>query len=289
MTRTIDILDLTLGQRLTQGQDESRDLIALARQIVGLGVDGVDLGHISAASHSYDQAREVLPYLSALTLSVQAPCRRSEIALGAEMLRRHSGQKRLHIYADMSPQSPARQAGRALTHLLDDLYQGVTEARDQGVEVHFTARNALRTERGVLIEAFTVAVQGGASILSAADTSGYGTPDETLGLFRQLKAKVVRNRAITLGAQSHNMLGLAVANSLAAVQGGATQIATSWGPQPGRHSVCSLDDLMMALSVRHDALNIRTRLDRARVLAMPLASDCEDVALRPPQAWAVGE
>ena len=288
MTRHVSLHDQTLGLALSRSDYDAGRVKDLAQRLRGFGLTQFDLGEVASSCLVYDRARALLPHLSGAHISVQAPCRRSDIALSVELIKADKAQGVIHLSLDLSPQSPGRQSGRPPAYLLDDIYRSVCEVRDEGLGVHFTARKALHTERGLLIEALNVAVQAGAQTLGAADDTGYGTPGEMTALFRHVRNKVDRARHLTLSAYCHNLLGMAVANSLAAIQGGASAIATQWGQSAGRYNVCSLDDVMMALAVRRDALSIHTDVEPSSVINAPLLAGSE---VKPDHTWAyaVGE
>jgi 2-isopropylmalate synthase len=133
--------------------------------------------------------------------------------------------------------------------------------------VEFSAEDAIRTERGFLVEALSIAAEAGAKTLNVPDTVGYSTPDEIYQLFKHLTEKVSRPDDVIFSAHCHDDLGMAVANSLAAVRGGARQIECTVNGIGERAGNCALEDAVMALRTRRDAFGLTTNVDSRQIMA----------------------
>ncbi len=134
--------------------------------------------------------------------------------------------------------------------MIEHAVMGVTCARRQVDDVEFSAEDAFRTEREFLVEVFDAAIAAGARTLNVPDTVGYATPAEIRALFEYLRANVKGADGVVFSAHCHNDLGLAVANSLAAIEGGARQVECTINGIGERAGNAALEELAMALKVR---------------------------------------
>jgi 2-isopropylmalate synthase len=151
--------------------------------------------------------------------------------------------------------------------VLEAIRTSVAYARTFTDDVEFSAEDAIRTERDFLIECLSVAAGNGASTLNVPDTVGYTTPDEIYDLFRFLAAHVERPAGTIFSTHCHDDLGMAVANSLAAVRGGARQIECAVNGIGERAGNCALEEVVMALKTRADAFGVTTGIDTTRIMA----------------------
>jgi 2-isopropylmalate synthase len=136
----------------------------------------------------------------------------------------------------------------------------VTRARSYAEDVEFSAEDATRSDIEYLCEVLDVAVDAGASVLNVPDTVGYTTPPEMARLVQQVRERVVRDRNVTISVHCHNDLGLAVANTLAALEAGARQVECTINGIGERAGNASLEEIIMALHVRADRLPFETNV-----------------------------
>jgi 2-isopropylmalate synthase len=136
----------------------------------------------------------------------------------------------------------------------------VKQARNHAEEVEFSAEDATRSDIDYLCNVLDTAVEAGASILNIPDTVGYTTPTELANLVRTVDERVVRDRDVIISVHNHNDLGLAVANSLAAIEAGARQVECTINGIGERAGNASLEEIVMALKVRADRLPYETRI-----------------------------
>src|SRR5690606_20682321 len=128
-------------------------------------------------------------------------------------------------------------------------------------DVEFSTEDGTRTEEDFLSEVIGVAIANGATTINVPDTLGYTTPEEIRGLFQRLIAGIPGARDVVFSAHCHNDLGLAVANSLAAIEGGARQVECTINGIGERAGNCAVEELAMALKVRNAFYQLDTRLD----------------------------
>jgi 2-isopropylmalate synthase len=164
----------------------------------------------------------------------------------------------------------------------------VVFARSRCSEVEFSAEDASRSDPEFLGEAFTVAADAGATILNAADTVGYATPEEYGEMFRALRTRLGDRPGLVWSAHCHNDLGLAVANSLAAVAAGARQVECTINGIGERAGNAALEEIAVALAVRPDRFQATTRLRLNELYAVSrLLSEITRVPV-PPNKAVVG-
>ena len=151
--------------------------------------------------------------------------------------------------------------------VLDLAATSVAHARRFVDDVEFSTEDGTRTEEDFLKEVIAAAIAAGATTINVPDTLGYTTPAEIRGLFERLIGDVPGARDVVFSTHCHNDLGMAVANSLAAVEGGARQVECAINGIGERAGNCALEEIAMALKVRGAYFNADTRLDTRRLVA----------------------
>ena len=149
--------------------------------------------------------------------------------------------------------------------VIDAITGSVTHARNLCADVEWSAQDATRTERDVLRRCVEAAIRAGATTINLPDTVGYGFPQEYGEMFRDVIENVPGAERVVFSAHCHNDLGLAVANSLAAVQAGARQVEVAVNGIGERAGNCALEEVVMALKVRADALPYFTQVHREHI------------------------
>jgi 2-isopropylmalate synthase len=161
----------------------------------------------------------------------------------------------------------------------------VQQARNYADDVEFSAEDATRSDIDYLCEVLDTAVEAGASVLNVPDTVGYTTPSEMKHLVGQVQARVVRDREVIISVHCHNDLGLAVANSLAAIEAGARQVECTINGIGERAGNASLEEIVMALHVRADRLPFETGIVTHQLFpASQLLSSIVGFAVQPNKA-----
>lgn len=141
----------------------------------------------------------------------------------------------------------------------------IRQARNYAEEVEFSAEDATRSDVDYLCEVLDVAIDAGASVLNVPDTVGYTTPMEFTHLVQHVRERVVRDRDVIISVHCHNDLGLAVANSLAAIEAGARQVECTINGIGERAGNASLEEIVMALHVRADRLPFETGIKTTEI------------------------
>jgi 2-isopropylmalate synthase len=175
--------------------------------------------------------------------------------------------QRIHTFIATSPIHRERKLMMSRDEVLANAIKGVTLARSACADVEFSAEDAIRTERDFLAEVLQAAIEAGATTINIPDTVGYSTPSEMFKLFSWLKETVPGLDAVRISTHCHNDLGLAVANSLAAVDAGARQIECTLNGIGERAGNCALEEVVMALRTRSDHFGCHTGIETRKLHA----------------------
>jgi 2-isopropylmalate synthase len=172
---------------------------------------------------------------------------------------------RIHTFCATSDIHLEHKLKKSRAEVLEMTRNAVRQARRYTDEVEFSAEDATRSDIDYLCEVLNVAVDAGASILNIPDTVGYTTPTEIASLVQQVRDRVVRDRNVIISVHNHNDLGLAVANSLAAISAGARQVECTINGIGERAGNASLEEIVMAMKVRADRLPFTTNIKTAEL------------------------
>jgi len=238
--------------------------VTMARQLERLGVDVVEAGFPFASEGDFNSVAAVAAELR--SSKVAALCRTvpSDIERAAEALKeaKHS---RIHTFVATSDIHLEYKLKRSREDVLKMTDTAVRKARDHADDVEFSAEDATRSDVDYLCRVLETAVNAGASVINVPDTVGYTLPSEFGQLIRTIKERVVGNSDVKISVHCHNDLGLAVANSLAAVEAGASQVECTINGIGERAGNASLEEFIMALAVRQDRLPYSTNIDTTQL------------------------
>jgi 2-isopropylmalate synthase len=239
--------------------------LRFAHALADLGVDVIEAGFPASSAADLDAARAIAREVRGATIAALARCHAGDIEACA---RAFDGAQcpRIHVFISTSPLHREHKLGLTRDEVLERAAMGVRLARRHADDVEFSAEDALRTEPDFLVEVASAAIAGGATTINIPDTVGYTTPGEIKALFEFLSARVRGAERAIFSAHCHNDLGLAVANSLAAIEGGARQVECTINGIGERAGNAALEELVMALNVRGAYFNARTRIDTRRLV-----------------------
>lgn len=265
---TVRIFDTTLrdGEQAPGFSMNTGEKLRLARQLEKLGVDVIEAGFPIASKGDFEAVRMVASEVRGSTVAGLARARKEDIeaALGAL---EPAAKPRVHVFLATSDLHLKHKLRISREEALDSIGAMVAFARSQCPEIEFSAEDASRSDREFLAKAFTIAADAGATILNVPDTVGYTTPEEYGGLFRELIAALGNRPELRWSAHCHNDLGLAVANSLAAVTAGARQVECAVNGIGERAGNAALEEIAVALAVRRDHYQAETTLDLKELCA----------------------
>lgn len=231
--------------------------VQFARQLERLGVDVIEAGFPIASKADAEAVRRVSDAVSSPTVAALARCAPGDVECAGEALR-SAKRSRLHVFLATSDLHLEKKLGISREDCLDRAIRGVTQARQYTDDVEFSAEDATRSDMEFLCRVVDGVIKAGATTVNLPDTVGYATPDEIEEFFTTILARVPGAGGIVLSAHCHDDLGLAVANSLAAVRGGARQIECTINGVGERAGNASLEEIAMIAFVRPDRTSFRT-------------------------------
>ncbi|MEO5829027.1 MAG: 2-isopropylmalate synthase, partial [Rhodanobacter sp.] len=258
----VRIFDTSLrdGEQAPGFSMDRRAKLRMAQQLEALGVDVLEAGFPQASPDDFAAVAQIAAALKSTTVCGLARCQDGDIDSAARALQsaRHS---RIHLFLSTSPLHREHKLGMSKAQVLDTTVRAIERARELCHEIEFSAEDALRTEPEFLAEVFSAAVAAGATTLNAPDTVGYTTPSEIIALFEYLRRHVVGAERVIFSSHCHDDLGMAVANSLAAVSAGARQVECTINGIGERAGNAALEEVVMALKVRAAHFGVDTRID----------------------------
>jgi 2-isopropylmalate synthase len=238
----------------------------MARQLESLGVDVIESGFPIASAGDLEGTRAVCREIRGCTVAALARARRDDIDAALEGLQ-GAAHPRLHTFLATSDLHLEVKLRLTREEALEAISNNVSYARQRCAEVEFSAEDASRTDIHFLCEAVDRAVRAGATIINLPDTVGYAVPEEYAAMFRRVIEHLDGANGITLSAHCHDDLGLAVANSLAAVQAGARQLELTINGIGERAGNAALEEVVVLLSVRENTLGVKTNVHLNQLFA----------------------
>jgi 2-isopropylmalate synthase len=254
MPQRVQIFDTTLrdGEQSPGCSMTVREKTRLAGKLADLGVDVLEAGFPVASDGDFEAVRAVAREVRGVTVAGLARACAPDITRAAAALE-GADRPRIHTFIATSDIHLTHKLRKTRRQVLDDTVAAVRLARRYADDVEFSAEDATRTDPGYLREVTLAAVAAGAATVNIPDTVGYCMPDEFAATIADLVSAV--DGAATISVHCHNDLGLAVANSLAAVQAGAGQVECTVNGIGERAGNCALEEIVMVLAVRRDRLS----------------------------------
>lgn len=249
----IAIFDTTLrdAEQCPGASMTTEEKLTVARQLARLGVDVIEAGFPYSSPGDFEAVRLVAREVQGPTIAGLARCRPEDLEAAIEAL--SGGNKvRLHTFIGTSPQHREGILRKSREQVLEMAVASVTQAREAIPEVEFSAMDASRTEFDYLCAVIQAAIEAGASVVNIPDTVGYAMPWEFGELIARLRESVPNIGQAVISVHCHNDLGLATANSLAAVMNGATQVECTINGLGERAGNAALEEIVVALDTRRE-------------------------------------
>jgi 2-isopropylmalate synthase len=263
----VRVFDTTLrdGEQSPGCSMTAAQKLRFAHALTELGVDVIEAGFPASSAADVAATATIAREIRGSGIATLARCHAGDIEACARALD-GAHHPRIHVFISTSPLHREHKLGLSREQVVERAVMGVELARRYVDDVEFSAEDALRTEPEFLVEVFDAAVAAGARTLNVPDTVGYTTPAEIRALFEYLRAQVKRSDEVVFSTHCHNDLGLAVANSLAAIEGGARQVECTVNGIGERAGNAALEELVMALNVRRSYFGAHTRIDTRRLV-----------------------
>jgi 2-isopropylmalate synthase len=282
----IRIFDTTLrdGEQSPGFSMTVAEKIRMARQLELLGVDIIESGFPIASRGDLEGVRAVAREIRSCTVAALARARRDDIDAALDGLS-GAAHPRLHTFLATSDLHLHHKLRMTREDALEAISNNVRYARERCAEVEFSAEDASRTDIDFLCEAVGRAVGAGATIINLPDTVGIAMPEEHEAMFRRVIEYLDGANGVTLSAHCHNDLGLAVANSLAALRAGARQLELTINGIGERAGNAALEEVAVLLYVRQATIGMTTNLHLDKLYASSrLLSEITGVPVAPNKA-----
>lgn len=256
----IQIFDTTLrdGEQSPGVSLTPEEKLNIAHQLAALNVDVIEAGFPITSEGDFKSVQDIARRVEGPVITGLARVKPEDIDSAYQAVR-DAERPRIHVFISTSDIHIDSQLGSSREAVLQEARAGVAKAAGFGVEVEFSPMDATRSNQDFMFEVCQAAINEGATIINLPDTVGYATPEEYGEMFRDARKQLLGN--FILSAHTHNDLGLAVINSIAAIQNGAKQIECSVNGIGERAGNCSLEELCMALATRSDVLRAETGLN----------------------------
>ena len=260
--RQIKILDTTLrdGEQSPGFTMNLREKLELARQLERLRVDIVEAGFPVTSPEDFQAVQAVAAQLKDCSVTALSRACQEDILTTYEALK--GGQSPiLHLVMATSDLHMEYKLKMTRQQVLERIAQAVSYARSLCPLVQFSAEDATRSDRQFLLQAYRTAAQAGATTLSVTDTVGYATPNEMEDLVSFVCREIQKEYPVEIAAHCHNDLGMATANSIAAIRGGAGQVEGTINGIGERAGNAALEEVIMGLYTRREDIQAQCRVD----------------------------
>ncbi len=261
MTDMIRIFDTTLrdGEQSPGCSMNLEEKLRISAQLEAMGVDIIEAGFAIASEGDFAAIQAVAAAAQSATIASLARSSFGDIDRAWEAVR-GARRPRIHTFISTSPLHMAVKLKMVPEAVLDAVRTSVIHARSKCEDVEWSAEDATRTDPDFLCRAVEIAIRHGATTINLPDTVGYATPETYGAMFRDVIGRVPESDKAVFSTHCHNDLGLAVANTLAAVMAGARQVEATINGIGERAGNAAIEEIAMALRVRHDAMPFTTRI-----------------------------
>ncbi|MBT2129737.1 2-isopropylmalate synthase [Aliiroseovarius lamellibrachiae] len=260
------IFDTTLrdGEQSPGATMTHDEKLEIAEMLDDMGVDIIEAGFPIASEGDFAAVSEIAKRSKQATICGLSRAMVKDIDRAAEAVR-HAGRPRIHTFIGTSPLHRAIP-NLTMDEMADVIHNTVSHARNLVDDVQWSPMDATRTEHDYLCRVIEIAIKAGATTINIPDTVGYTAPRESADLIKMLLERVPGADEIIFATHCHNDLGMATANALAAVEAGARQIECTINGLGERAGNTALEEVVMALKVRHDIMPWKSRVDTTKIM-----------------------
>ena len=280
------IFDTTMrdGEQSPGASMTREEKVRIGKQLEKLKVDVIEAGFAAASPGDFDAIRAVAEAVHDSTVCSLARANDSDIRRAGEAVA-PARRKRIHTFIATSPIHMKLKLRMSEDQVLEAAVKAVKLAREYTDDVEFSAEDAVRSETDFLCRVFEATIAAGARTINVPDTVGYSIPERWGHLFRTLLERIPNADKAVWSTHCHNDLGMAVANSLAAVMNGARQVECTINGLGERAGNASLEEIVMAVKTRSDLFPCRTVVDTTQIVpASKLVSTITGYPVQPNKA-----
>jgi 2-isopropylmalate synthase len=267
MKEKLIIFDTTLrdGEQSPGASMTKEEKIRIARQLEKLGVDVIEAGFAAASPGDANAIRSVAQIIENSTVCSLARATESDVRAAGEAIKpAKSG--RIHIFIATSPIHMKMKLRMQPDQVVEAAVKAIKLALEYTDDIEFSAEDAVRSEMDFLVRIFDAVIQAGAKTMNVPDTVGYSIPVLWGERIKQLIERVPNAGKVVWSTHCHNDLGMAVANSLAAVMNGARQVECTINGLGERAGNASLEEIVMAVKTRRDVFSCDSRIDTMQIV-----------------------
>ena len=262
----VKIFDTTLrdGEQSPGASMNLKEKLEVARALAALNVDVIEAGFPITSQGDFDSVQAIATEIAGPTICGLARCVEKDIVRAGEAIK-PAASGRIHVFCATSEIHRTHKLKKPKEEIIRMSVEGVKLARTFTPDVEFSPEDASRTEWDFLVEVLSAVIEAGATTLNIPDTVGYAVPAQYGELIRHLHQNTPGIDKCIISAHCHNDLGMAVANSLAAVHAGARQVECTINGLGERAGNASLEEIVMALKTRRDFFQLDTRIVTERI------------------------
>lgn len=262
----IIIFDTTLrdGEQSPGAMMSMQEKVVIAEALDEMGVDVIEAGFAIASAGDFECIEEICKKIKNATVCSLARAKKKDIETAGQALK-HAAKPRIHTFISTSPIHLQHQLKMTEDEVLKAINDSVKYARQFCDDVEWSAMDATRSDINFLSRAVEIAIKAGASTINIPDTVGYSLPQEYAAMIRTLREKVSNSDKAIFSVHCHNDLGLAVANSVAAIEAGAKQVECTINGIGERAGNAALEEIVMAIKTRKDKLTYQTNIKTTHI------------------------
>ena len=264
--KRIKIFDTTLrdGEQSPGCSMNLNEKIEMARQLEKLGVDVIEAGFAIASPMDFKSVQTIASVVENATVASLARCTKGDIDAAWDAVK-EARHPRIHVFLATSDIHMEYKLRMTREQVLATITEMVGYAHSKCADIEFSAEDASRSDHAFLAQCYSNAIAAGATTLNVPDTVGYSTPQEMAELIGFLRENVVGAENVDFSVHCHDDLGMAVANSLACVKAGATQVECTVNGIGERAGNASLEEIVMALKTRSDFYQAETGINTKQI------------------------
>lgn len=285
--KTIRIFDTTLrdGEQSPGASMNMEEKLRIARQLQKLNVDVIEAGFPIASEGDFEAVKKIAQTIKGPEIAGLCRAQEKDIDRGWEALR-YAGEKgRIHTFIATSDIHMKYKLKMKPSEVLNAAVKAVKRAKTYTPNVEFSCEDAVRTDLKFMTDVVAAVIDAGATVVNIPDTVGYTIPAEYFNIIKHLKDNVANIDKAIISVHCHNDLGLAVANSIAAIQAGAEQVECTINGIGERAGNCSLEEFVMILRTRSDILDFKTNIATDQLTpASRLLSTVTGISVQPNKA-----
>lgn len=260
--RKIEVFDTTLrdGEQSAGVSLNVSEKLEIAKQLERLGVDVMEAGFPASSQGDFEAVQKIARTIKNSSVTAMARTNQKDIDAAWEAVK-DSVEPRLHVFLATSPIHMTYKLKKTPDEVLENAVTAVKYAKKRFQNVQWSAEDACRSDMNFLVKIITEVIDAGATVINIPDTVGYRSPQEYGAFFTTILEKVPNIHKVKLSAHCHDDLGMAVANTLAAIEAGANQIEGTINGIGERAGNASLEEIAVALHIREDFYKARTDLN----------------------------